>query len=393
VKVAIVAEFYPRAADPVLGVWAHRQALAARDAGADARVLVLYRPIPSLATARAGAGASATVGALRRALAQPHHAQLDGIDVTYVRYLSPPRPSSYEDWGRWAAPSLAIALRALRRRFAFDVVHAHNAVPAGDAVRRAGLRAPLLVSVHGSDIFHTALRSPRGARTVSATFEHARLVLANSAGTAKRCQALGAQDGRTRVVRLGTDLPAARAEAYAQPTVVTTGHVIARKRHADVLDAIALLRDRHPELRYLVIGDGPELEALRSRALALGIAERVEFTGQLAPDEALRRTRRASLLAMASVDEAFGVAYIEAMAGWVPAIGTRGEPGPEEIAAVGGGISLVASRHPTALAATIETLLADEDAGDAARATITAAFSWSRCGTATVAAYEAALSP
>jgi len=49
VKVAIVTEYYPRAADPVLGVWAHRQALAARDAGADVRVLVLHRPLPSYA--------------------------------------------------------------------------------------------------------------------------------------------------------------------------------------------------------------------------------------------------------------------------------------------------------------------------------------------------------
>ena len=34
-RVAVVAEYYPRAADSALGVWAHRQALAARDAGAD----------------------------------------------------------------------------------------------------------------------------------------------------------------------------------------------------------------------------------------------------------------------------------------------------------------------------------------------------------------------
>src|SRR5919202_9951 len=45
-RVAVVAEYYPRASDPVLGVWAHRQALAARAAGADVRVLVLHRPVP-----------------------------------------------------------------------------------------------------------------------------------------------------------------------------------------------------------------------------------------------------------------------------------------------------------------------------------------------------------
>ena len=46
IRVLILAEYYPRAADPTLGVWAHRQAMAARDAGADVRVLVLHRPIP-----------------------------------------------------------------------------------------------------------------------------------------------------------------------------------------------------------------------------------------------------------------------------------------------------------------------------------------------------------
>jgi len=45
-RVAVVAEFYPRAHDPVLGVWAHRQALAAREAGAEVSVFVLHRVVP-----------------------------------------------------------------------------------------------------------------------------------------------------------------------------------------------------------------------------------------------------------------------------------------------------------------------------------------------------------
>ena len=65
---------------------------------------------------------------------------------------------------------------------------------------------------------------------------------------------------------------------------------------------------------------------------------------------------------MPSVDEAFGVAYIEAMAGWVPAIGCRGEDGPEEIAAAGGGIELVPARDVRALADRIDTLLSDRPA-------------------------------
>ena len=44
---------------------------------------------------------------------------------------------------------------------------------------------------------------------------------------------------------------------------------------------------------------------------------------------------------MPSTEEAFGVAYVEAMAAGIPAIGCRGEPGPEEIAAAGDGFMLV----------------------------------------------------
>ena len=49
-KVAVVSEFYPRAHDPVLGIWAHRQAQAAIAAGAEVRVVVLNRVVPPAAT-------------------------------------------------------------------------------------------------------------------------------------------------------------------------------------------------------------------------------------------------------------------------------------------------------------------------------------------------------
>ncbi|MBW3654260.1 MAG: glycosyltransferase [Actinobacteria bacterium] len=387
----MVAEFYPRAADPVLGLWAHRQAIAARDAGAEVRVLVLHRPLPSLAQARSGARAAARAAAA--ALAQPPRATLDRIEIGYVPFLAPPRPRTYGTWGRWAAAPLAVALRALRRRFAFDLVHAHNAVPAGEAVRRAGLRAPFAVSVHGGDVFHTLPASRAGAEAVRAALGRARLVIANSGGIEERCRVLGAR--ATRVVRLGTDLPAQRAQPYAAPTVVTTGHLVARKRHADVLRAVALLRERHRALRYLVIGDGPERERLRALARELGVAGRLELAGQLPGDEALQRTRRATVFAMPSADEAFGVAYVEAMAGWLPAIAAQGEPGPHEIVAHGGGMMLVPPGDPAALAATLGDLLDDaaklRAAGEQARATVERAFSWAACGAATVAAYEAAV--
>ena len=386
-KVAVVTEYYPRATDPVLGVWAHRQALAARDAGADVRVLVLHRPLPSYAALR-----SRDPRALVAPLRQPLRTSPDGIEVRYVPFVAPPRPTTYGRWGAWAAPTLALALRALRRRFPFDLVHAHYAAPAGDAVRRARPGVPVVVSVHGGDVLAVAESSPAGADAVRAGLAHARLVLANSAGIAGRCRALGARD--VRVVHLGTDLPPEPPERRPE-TLVTVANLVPRKRHADVLRALWLLRDRHPELRWDVVGDGPERDGLERFAAELGLDGRVRFLGALAPAEAREAAQSAGVFVLPSVDEAFGVAYVEAMAGAVPAIGCRGEPGPEEIAAEGQGLRLVPPADPEALAAEIDQLVSEPDwrreLGLAARATVEAAFTWDRCGRATVQAYEDAL--
>jgi len=386
-RVAIVAEYYPRAHDPVLGVWAHRQALAAAEAGADVHVLVLNRLVPPRAALR-----DRDPRALAAPLRQPLRARMDGLPVTYVPFVAPPRPRSYGRWGAWAAPSLALALRWLRRTFPFDLVHAHYAAPAGDAVRRAGVRRPLAISVHGGDLLAVPQR-PAGERAVRGALGHATVVLANSAGMERRAQALGA--GRTRVVHLGSDLPPDPAVPAAPPRLVTVGHLVARKRHGDLLRALWLLRDAHPEAELVVVGDGPERAGLERLAGELELDGRVRFTGAVPPERALAEARRGAVFVLPSVDEAFGVAYVEAMAGGVPAIGCRGEDGPEEIAASGDGLRLVPPGDPEALARELDTLLANPDwrseLGAAARETVAREFTWAACGRATVAAYEDAL--
>ncbi|HEY7960577.1 MAG TPA: glycosyltransferase [Solirubrobacteraceae bacterium] len=394
-KVAVVAEFYPSRKDPVLGIWAHRQALAAQAAGVQTHVVVLHRLVPPRAALAGGPRAAAA--ALAEVLRQPRHEVRDGLPVTYVRYVSPPRSRSYPAWGMWAAEPLALALRRLRShgRFQFDLIHAHNAIPAGDAVRRARLRVPHVISVHGGDVLYTALRSAAGDTAVARALGAAELVLANSEGIAELASAHGAR--ATRVVHLGTEPPGETGPRDRDgPTLVTVGHLVARKRHADVLRALAVLSDRHPTLRYVVIGDGPERPALEALATRLGVSERLELRGQLNPAEAIVQARRCTLFAMPSTEEAFGVAYIEAMAGGLPAIGCRGEPGPEEIAAAGDGFVLVPPGDIERLSQRIDELLSDRDrlreAGRRARATVVANFTWEHCGEQTLAAYEHVLS-
>jgi len=89
-RVALVAEYYPRPSDPALGVWAHRQALAVREQGVDVRVLALHRPIPPLGAARGGP--AAVRDWIHAARTVPRATEMDGIHVRYVRFVAPTRP-------------------------------------------------------------------------------------------------------------------------------------------------------------------------------------------------------------------------------------------------------------------------------------------------------------
>jgi glycosyltransferase involved in cell wall biosynthesis len=406
VRVAVVAEWYPSPGDPVLGIWAHRQAVAARDAGADVRVLALRRPVPPLSVARGLVHVPPAVGALSRWVAGARRSlrpmTLDGIAVAAVPFLAPPRPISYGSWGYWMAPALGRALDELYGSWPFDVLHAHNLAPAGHAaarwVRRRGSSA-FVVSAHGPDMIHVPVRSSIGHRACVAAMAAADLVIANSTWAARRCEEIAGRSLPVRVVHLGADMgsaPRSASNGTHPPPVrmVTVAHLVARKRHETVLRAMALIDPtRRPE--YLVIGDGPCRAGLERLAGELGLADRIRFVGQLPNPEAVARAGECDLFVLPGVEEPFGVAFVEAMAAGLPAIGSRGEGGPEDIAAAGEGMLLVEPGDAPGLASVIDRLSADRDElrrlGAAARQTAAANFTWDRTGSETVAAYRAAL--
>lgn len=401
-RVAVVAEWYPSPGDPVFGIWAHRQAIAARDAGAEVRVLALRRPVPPLSVGRqlfhfppATAPLSRWIEGARTSL---RPVTLDGIPVLPVPFVAPPRPISYGSWGYWAAPPLARALDRLHADWPVDVLHAHCLAPAGHAaarwISRRSDRPAFVVSGHGPDMINVPEDSSVGRRACVAAMAKADLVLANSTWAARRCEAIAGRPLPVRVVYLGADVPPAAHPSNGAVRMVTVAHLVARKRHEVVLRALARLDPaRRPE--YLVIGDGPCRDPLERLALELGVADRVRFLGQLPNPEALARAAGCDLFVMPGVEEPFGVAFVEAMAAGLPAIGSRGEGGPEDIAAAGPGMILVEPDDPGGLAGVLDRLTADRSElvrlGAAARETVAANFTWERCGVETVAAYRAAL--
>jgi glycogen(starch) synthase len=111
--------------------------------------------------------------------------------------------------------------------------------------------------------------------------------------------------------------------ADGPPTLLCVGRLVPAKGFDRALVAAARLRDRHPDLRVVVAGDGVARDDLVSLAARLGIADRVAFTGRVDRARVEELMAACTLLLMPSHFEGLPLVALEAA--WLgrPVVGTR----------------------------------------------------------------------
>ena len=194
---------------------------------------------------------------------------------------------------------------------------------------------------------------------------HADAVLTTSAySRAAIARHYGIAPSRVRLVPEGIDLARWRRLAADEPrssdgaTILCIARQYPRKHVADLLRALPAVRRAIPRARALIAGDGPEHPALQNLARRLELGDTVRFTGALPDDELARLYRHADLFCLPSVQEGFGIVFLEAMACGLPVVATTAAAIPEVVPAGRAG-SLVPPGDSVALAGALIELLAD----------------------------------
>ncbi len=151
-----------------------------------------------------------------------------------------------------------------------------------------------------------------------------------------------------------------RASPPASPIVLCVARMYPRKRVADLLRATAIMRGRVPGIQVRIVGRGPEWPAVSRLHTELGLGDSVTLLGDVGRERLAEEYVNATVFCLPSVQEGFGIVFLEAMAAELPVVACRVAAIPEVVQDGVTGL-LVPPRDPAALAAEIERLIADPE--------------------------------
>ena len=114
-----------------------------------------------------------------------------------------------------------------------------------------------------------------------------------------------------------------RQPVIRSPLVVAVGRLVPVKRFDALIDALADVKPRRPDLRAVIVGEGYERDALERRIAELGAGDWISLPGRVDDATLLDLYRRAWVLASASRHEGWGMTITEAAACRTPAVATR----------------------------------------------------------------------
>jgi teichuronic acid biosynthesis glycosyltransferase TuaC len=394
-KALILSHLYPNAVDRVAGLFVQTQVVELARPDVEVRVVapVPWSPVPI----------RWLTPKWRRYAEIPQEGCLEGIQVSYPRYLTFPRAFLFEyaGWSFFYAVRRAVA--EIYREFPFDLIHAHWALPAGYGAMllNRSYCKPLIVTMHSLDTLVPWQKGSekRLVRTVE-VFRAANRILCVSALVRNQCLDIDGdvpQDKFAVVLNgISPEITAHSGQAVREKypgrrLLLTVGNIRSYKGHSLVIQALQKIVKRWPDVLYLIVGSGEEEPSLRRLVQELDLQNHVEFCGSQGYALTMQYMAACEIFVMPSWSETFGIVFIEAMARGKPTIACKGQ-GIEDVITDGETGFLVEPKSVESLTIVLEQLLTDPDlgvrVGEKGKTHVLENFTWRRSAQRMVEIYQ-----
>lgn len=250
-----------------------------------------------------------------------------------------------------------------------DLIHAHTeglAPAAMKVARRRGI--PFVVTLHGENTNRRYIEAPRQAARFRGALAAADRIVIVGEPLRPFAERLAGRGDHIVTVWNGVNAPMERRSPptpdLAPVELICTANLHEGKGVDLLLDALARLRVQSEsalaEWRLTIIGDGPMRNELRQKAEVSGMSSRISFTGVMSNSEVFERLLQADVFVLPSYREAFGVAYVEAMASGLLTIGVEGQ-GPSQFIEHGRTGLLMKPHDVGSIESTLRQVLSDPD--------------------------------
>ncbi|MGD9117492.1 MAG: glycosyltransferase, partial [Dehalococcoidia bacterium] len=258
-KVLVISHMYPSTFSAVEGIFVHQQVKELQKKGCEVRVIspVPLTPLPVKCLTRKWSAYSKI----------PPKTTWDGIKVYYPRFLQFPKSLFFASSGKRMYLGIRKLVAELYRDFKFDIIHAHVALPCGFAsmMVKKEYSKPLMVTIHGQDLQVTIYRNDacrealakvfRGADRIATVSTKLQRIAEANFGFAEKLVVISNGISPDEIASEKTEL----ASRYAGSRVIlSVSHLIKSKGPDLNIRAISQLAQKHPDLKYVVIGAGTE---------------------------------------------------------------------------------------------------------------------------------------
>jgi len=262
-----------------------------------------------------------------------------GVLLKIVRRFHPLPHLKYRQLLKIVFP-LADSIRFVRKN-QVDLIHAGDLYPQGviGLVLKHGFGIPYIAYCHGGEV--TQMDQRRYQHLVRDRIYHqADAVVAAGGFAQKQLLRIGIPESRICKITPGVDCErfsprspredlVRRFSLQDKKVLLTVARLYPRKGHDIALQAIARIRAEFADLRYLIVGEGPEEARLRRMAAELGLADTVTFVGHVPIEELPDFYHLCDLFVMPNRQEpdgdveGFGMVFLEANAAGKAVVGGR----------------------------------------------------------------------
>ncbi|WP_438361882.1 glycosyltransferase family 4 protein, partial [Micromonospora sicca] len=374
----------------------------------------LGRHVHALSVALAAAGHEVTV-VTRHAEGAPLEEYADGVRILRAAedpVTFPLATGSLLAWTMAFNHTLTRAALRAAESGGYDVIHAHDWLVAHTAMTlREHLDVPLVSTIHATEAGrHQGWLPEEMNRTIHGveqwlSAESGRVIVCSGYMRDEVTALFGVPTGRVDVVPNGVEpqrwrvpvaaVAAARARfAGDGPLVTFAGRLVYEKGVQHLLAGLPRLRERHPGLRAVIVGDGPYKPALEAEVHRLGLDGTVSMPGFLGGADLPAVMAASDCFAVPSIYEPFGMVALEGAAAGAPlAVARTG--GLAEIVEPGVTGMTFAPQDPDGLTEAVHALLSDRERARAlarrARTMVHEQYGWSAIAARTAATYAAAI--